>query len=90
MNYDCKVVLRRVYGPEDIKLRLNEKFKVCHISIVIAIWLCCSQFITLLNKYKVQGSTFSTGNPLIQVTIVSLQVKLVTILLGWLSKVLMC
>ena len=49
-------------------------------------WLCCSQFITPLNKCKVQSSTFSTGNPLIQVAIVSLQVKLVTILLGWLSK----
>ena len=39
---------------------------------------------------KVQSLTFSTGNPLIQVAIVSLQVKLVTILLGWLSKVLTC
>ena len=67
-------------------LRLNEKFKICHISIVIAIQLCCFQFITLQNKCKVQSSTFSTGNPLIQVP----QVKLVIILLGWLSKVLTC
>ena len=50
----------------------------------------CSQFITLLNKCKVQSSTFSSGNPLIQVAVVSLQVKLVTILVGWLSKILSC
>ena len=48
------------------------------------------QFTTLWNKCKAQSSTFSTGNPLIQVDFVSLQVKLVTILLGWLSKVLSC
>ena len=40
-----------------------------------------------VHKCKVQSLTFSTGNPLIQVAIVSLQVKLVTILLGWFSKV---
>ena len=41
-------------------------------------YFCCSQFTTLLNKCKLQSSTFSTGNQLIQVAIVSLQVKLVT------------
>ena len=50
----------------------------------------CSQFVTQLNKCKVQSSTFPIGNPLIQAAIVSLQVKLVTILSGWFSKVLSC
>ena len=62
----------------------------CHISIVIAICLWCSQSISHLNKSEVQSSTFPIGKSLIQVAIVSLRVKLVTILLGWFSKVLSC
>ena len=39
---------------------LNKTFEICHISIVIAIRLCCSQFITLLNKCK--SSKFNIFN----------------------------
>ena len=71
-------------------LWLNKKFKNCHISTVIAKCLWCSQFTSHLNKCKFQSSTFSIGNPLIQVAIVSLQVQLITVLFGWFPKALSC
>ena len=77
VNYGCH--FWRVWWSRKISnvnsnqwlLWLNKKFKNCHISFVIAIHLWCSQFISHLNKCKVQSLTISIGNPLIQVAIVS-------------------